>query len=188
MPGDYGSPREMTSTIYISNNTISVVQSSSVSPYTFKTIQIPGDTCIYFIHNGRTICFQEFKNHNMSLLSSGNDQPFEYIHADTQEIMGFSTTLFRQYQVDSSLDQVKVDTLYMLGTTEIKSSLNISIEGKKRYSVFPLKFMLKSQYGCMTMELTEFEKDIPKDVFIFDRNNVEYFENLESYFKQIGLD
>jgi hypothetical protein len=177
----------MTSTLYISNDTIAVVQSSSLSSYTFKTIQIPEDSCIYFIQNGRTICFQELQKHNMSLISSEYGQSFEYLNADSEEIEGFSTILFRQYQVDSSLSREVVDTLYLLGTTEVKSRLNISIEGKKSYNVFPLKFMLKSHYGCITMELTEFEKDIPRDAFDFDRKNVEYFDNLETYM-QLGLD
>ena len=118
----------------------------------------------------------------MSLISSKSEQPFEHIETDTlEEIEGFSTLLFRQYQVDSSMGKVVVDTLDMWGTTEIKSSFNMSIEDDQTYDVLPLKFMLKSQYGCFVMELTEFEKDVPRGIFDFDRSKVEYYYNMEEY-------
>ena len=184
MPGtdDYGSPRGMVSKIYISNDTLANLKASSLSSQDFKTIHIPGDSCIYFILNEKPICFEEHQSQNMSLISSKYEQPFEHIETDTlEEIEGFSTLLFRQYQVDSSMGKVVVDTLDMWGTTEIKSSFNMSIEDDQTYDVLPLKFMLKSQYGCFVMELTEFEKDVPRGIFDIDRNNIEYYYNLEEY-------
>lgn len=185
MPGDYGSPQNMVSTIYISNDSMATVQKSSISPHDFKTIQIPEDSCIYFIQKGRTICFEELQKQNMSLLSSKNGQGFEHIKSDTLEIKGFSTILFRQYQVDSSMGQVVVDTLNMWGTTEIKSSFNMVIEDDKTYNVFPLKFMLQSQYGCIVMELTEFVKTVPRGIFDIDRREIEYYYNLEEFMLQV---
>ena len=182
MPGDYGSPRDMTSTIYISNDTLASVKTSSLPSQAFKTILIPEDSCIYFILNDKTICFEEHQSQNTSLLSSKYEQTFEHIETDTlEEIEGFSTLLFRQYQVDSSSGQMVVDTLDMWGTTEVKSAYNMSIEDDQTYDVLPLKFMLKSQYGCFVMELTEFEKTVPHGVFDFDRSKVEYYYNMEEF-------
>jgi len=118
----------------------------------------------------------------MSLVSSKNGQEYEHIKSDALEIEGFSTHLFRQYQADSSGGQVVVDTLDMWGTTEIKSSFNMVIEDDKTYDVVPLKYELRSQYGCFVMELTEFEKTVPRGVFDFDRSKIEYYNNMEEYF------
>ena len=181
MPGDYGSPRDMTSTIYISNDTLASVKTSSLPSQAFKTILIPEDSCIYFILNDKTICFEEHQSQDMSLISSKNGQEYEHIKSGGLEIEGFSTILFRQYLVDSSMGQVVVDTLNLWGTTEIKSSFNMVIEDDKTYDVLPLKFMLKSQYGCFVMELTEFEKTVPQGVFDFDRSKVEYYYNMEEF-------
>jgi hypothetical protein len=163
--GVYGSPRDMTSTIYISNDTLASVKTSSLSSQDFKTIHIPRDSCIYFILNEKPICFEEHQSQDMSLISSKNGQEYEHIKSGGLEIEGFSTILFRQYLVDSSMGQVVVDTLNLWGTTEIKSSFNMVIEDDKTYDVLPLKFMLKSQYGCFVMELTEFEKTVPPRYF-----------------------
>jgi len=47
--GDYGTPRDMVSTIYLSNDTLASVKTSSLSSQALKTILIPEDSCIYFI-------------------------------------------------------------------------------------------------------------------------------------------
>jgi len=180
--GVYGSPRDMESTIYLSNDTLASVKTSSLSSQALKTILIPEDSCIYFILNDKTICLEEHQSQNTSLLSSKYEQTFEHIETDTlEEIEGFSTLRFRQYQVDSSSGQMVVDTLDMWGTTEVKSAYNMSIEDDQTYDVLPLKFMLKSQYGCFVMELTEFEKTVPQGVFDFDRSKVEYYYNMEEF-------
>jgi hypothetical protein len=179
--GEFGSPQGTASTIYISNDTLASVKTSSLSSQALKTILIPEDSCIYFILDEKPICFEKHQSQNMSLVSSKNGQEYEHIKSDGLEIEGFSTILFREYIVDSSGTHVVVDSLHMWGTTEIKSSFNMLIEDDKTYDVFPLKYVLQSQYGCFVMELTKFEKAVPRGVFDIDRSKIEYYYNMEEY-------